>query len=190
MLVPMRCCHLKHKGEVWGLDLGDDRAQIRDAAGNVRAEYTRCEAAERFLLPSFSESIKQFRAPIDGELWYFDVARGDLKQIKAYIDQAVVAAGPEAIGAVRRRAVRETLLGIGGLAVGTALTMGSYLHAAQDPGGGEYVITYGVILFGLVMIGKGIYDFLQHGQLQKLSQTQEEGWMDAESGTLPGRPGD
>jgi hypothetical protein len=185
----MRCCHLKHKGEMWILDLGDDRAEIRDTEENIRAVYTRDEAAEQFLLPSFSESIKQFRAPIDGQLWYFDVARGDLKQIKAYIDQAVVTAGPGAVRAVRNSAIRDTLIGIGGVAVGTALTVGSYLHAEQNPGG-EYVITYGVILFGLVMIGKGIYGFLRHGHLQKLSSTQEEGRMDAEPGPPSDRPGD
>lgn len=171
MLVQMTCCHLKHKNEVWTLDLNDDGAQILDASGDVRAQFTRDQAAGQFLLPSFSESVKQFRAPIDGELWYFNVARDDLKQIKAYIDQAVVAAGPEAVSAVRNRAIRDALIGVGGVGLGVALSVGSYLHAAEDPQGGEYVVTWGLVLFGLVMIGKGIYGFLRFRQLQKLSQT-------------------
>jgi hypothetical protein len=169
----MRCCHLKHKGESWTLDLGDEGAAIRDAAGKVRAEFAREEAAEQFLLPSFSESVKQFRAPVEGELWYFDVARDGLKEIKACLDQSVVAAGPEAMKAIRNRAIRETLIGSAGVIGGTALTVGSYLHAAQNPGGGEYYVTYGLILFGLVLLGKGIYGFLRYGQLQKLAQARE-----------------
>jgi len=170
VILHMQCCHLNHKQEVWTLDLSDDGALIRDAGGNVRAQFTRDQAAGQFLLPSFSESVKQFRAPVDGELWYFNVARGDLKQIKAFIDQAVVAAGPEAVGAVRNRSIRDALIGIGGVGLGVALTVSSYLHASQDPQGGGYVVTWGLVLFGLVMIGKGVYGFLRFRQLQKLSQ--------------------
>ncbi len=137
MQVPMRCCHLKHKGEAWVLDLGAEGAEVRDASGDVRAQFTREEAAESFLLPSFSESIKQFRVPVDGELWYFDVAKNDLKEIKAYINQAVVAAGPEAVVAVRNRAIRDGLIGLGGVAAGVALTLGSFFNAAQNPVGGR-----------------------------------------------------
>lgn len=54
MLLAMRCCHLEHKGETWNLVLEDNGAEIRDAGGNVRAVYTREEAAQQFLLPSFS----------------------------------------------------------------------------------------------------------------------------------------
>lgn len=188
MQVQMRCCHLKHKGEVWTLDLGDNRAEIRDSGENVRAEYTREEAAEQFLMPSFSESIKQFRAPIDGEIWYFDVARPDLKQIKAFIDQAMVAAGPEAVRAVRNHAIRDTLIGLAAVSIGGALTIGSYLQAAQDPNGGEYVVTYGAVLFGLVMIGKGIYGFMRHGQLQTLSQKPQDSRINVESDAPSNRP--
>lgn len=175
MQVPMRCCHLKHKGEAWVLDLGDEGAEVRDASGGVRAQFTREEAAEAFLLPSFSESIKRFRVPVDGELWYFDVAKNDLKEIKAYINQAVVASGPEAVVAVRNRAIRDGLIGLGGVAAGVALTLGSFFNAAQNPGGGEYVVTYGLVLAGLIMIGKGIYGFVRYGQLKKMSQDQAGG---------------
>jgi hypothetical protein len=85
---------LSSKGEPWTLDLSDEKAEVRDAAGQVRATSTRDEAAEQFLMPSLSESIKQFRVPVDCELGYFDVAKPELKEIKAYIDRALVAAGP------------------------------------------------------------------------------------------------
>jgi hypothetical protein len=165
----MRCCHLKHKGEAWTLELGDKGAEVRDASGAVRAQFTREEAAGEFLRPSFSESVKQFRVPVDGELWYFDVAKDGLKQIKAYIDQTVVAAGPEAVVAVRNAAVRDTLIGLACVVGGTALTLGSFF--AADDGGG-FVVTYGLILAGLVMAGKGVYGFLRYGKLKKMTQGQ------------------
>jgi hypothetical protein len=170
----MRCCHREHKGEVWTLDLGADGATVQDARRAVRGEYGRAEVAEQFRLPSFSESVKQLRIPIDGELWYFDVARADLKEIKAYLDQAVVAAGPEAVRAVRNRALRDTVIGAGVFVAGVALTVGSYLRAAQNPAGGQYVVTYGLILVGLVMVGKGVYGLVRYGRLQKLAQEHED----------------
>jgi hypothetical protein len=172
--VQMRCCHLKHKGEMWTLDLTEDGAVVQDAGSNVRAEFTREEAAESFLFPSFSESIKQFRIPIEGELWYFDVAKEDLKQIKSFVDQAVVAVGPEAVGAVRNTAIRDTLIGIGGVIGGTVLTLGSFFKAAENADGGEYIVTYGLILVGLIAIGKGIYGFVRYGQLKQLSLSHSE----------------
>ncbi len=175
MLIQMRCCHLQHKGETWTMELGEEHAEIRDATGTVRCEFSRQEAAEQFLLPSFSQSIKQFRAPVSGQLWYFDVPRDDLKRIKAYVDQSVVSAGPQAVRSVRNRALRDLLIGVGGLAVGIALTVASFLHAAQNPNAGEYVVTYGLMLFGLVMIGKGVYGHVRYSQLRKLSQTQTSG---------------
>jgi hypothetical protein len=170
----MRCCHRKHKGERWVLDLGDEDAEVRDASRDVRAQFTHEEAAGKFLLPSFSESIKQFRVPIDGELWYFDVEKSDLKEIKTYINQAVVAAGPEAVAAVRNVAIRDSLIGLACVAAGVGLTALSFVQAAQNPQEGRYVVTYGLILGGLVMLGKGVYGFVRYGQLKKMSRDQRD----------------
>jgi hypothetical protein len=171
----MRCCHLKHKGEAWVLDLGDEGALVRDASGRVRAQFTREEAAGAFLLPSFSESIKQFRLPVDGEIWFFDVAKNDLKEIKTYINEAVVAAGPEAVLAVRNTAIRDALIGLACIIAGVGLTVWSYIRATQNPEDSGYVVTYGLVLVGLVMLGKGVYGFVRYGQLKKMSQDQAEG---------------
>src|SRR4051794_10259596 len=109
--VEMKCCHLKHKGEIWHLDLGGEGAAVLDPAGTVRAEFTPEEAAGAFKLPSFSESIKQFRLPIGTEEWYFDVDKDGLRQIKAFMDAAVVASGPGAVQALRSAGLRDVGLG-------------------------------------------------------------------------------
>ncbi len=171
MPIAMNCCHVKHKGETWTLDLVDDKAEVRDAGGQVRASFTLQEAAGQFQLPSFSDSVKQFRVPVDSELWYFDVAKPDLKEIKAYIDRAVVAAGPEAIEAVRTAALRDFLIGAGCAVLGVGITVAGYMQAAHQEEGGKFKITYGLVIFGLVMLGKDAYRFMRYGNLRKMAQT-------------------
>jgi hypothetical protein len=169
----LRCCHRKHEGEVWTLVLQNDYAEVLDEEGEVRAKYERGDTPEHLLLPSFSESIKQFRAQIDGEMWYFDAAKRDLAEIKTYLDESVVAAGPEAVRAIRNRALRDLLIGIAAVVVGIGVTVASYL-AAENAEDGRFYVTYGAVIFGLVMVGKGIWGFVQHGKLQKMLQEREE----------------
>ena len=101
-------------------------------------------------------------------MWHFDVDRSDLQEIKAYLDESVVAAGPEAVRAVGNRALRDLLLGVGAVVLGIVVTVASFLNAAQNPEGGRYYITFGLIVFGLVLFGKGVYGFVRHSHLQKL----------------------
>jgi hypothetical protein len=173
--ISMRCCHLQHKGETWTLDLRDEQAQIRDAAGKVRGEYPRTEVNDLFLMPSFSESIKQFRAAIDGEMWFFDVAKDDLKQIKAYLNQSLASGGIDAMLPVRNRGFRDLLIGLAAIVVGVGVTVASYLNAAQKPEGGEYSIVYGAVLFGIIMFGKGIYGLVRYQALKKLLESNPGG---------------
>lgn len=172
MRIDMRCCHAQHKGETWILELGKDDARVIDAAGAVRGEFTRAEAHENFHLPSFSESIKQFRVPVDGQLWYFNVAKPDLQQIKAYLDESVVAAGPEAVQSVRNRALRDGAIGVVALAIGIGITLFTLLRADANPEGGEYVVMYGPMIFGVVMLGRGVFGLMRYSRLKSVSHAQ------------------
>jgi hypothetical protein len=78
--------------------------------------------------------------------------------------------GPEAVSAVRTKALRDCLIGLGAAILGVVMTVGSYMYAASKDEGGSYVITWGLVLFGLVMLGKGAYGFMRHAGLQKKSQ--------------------
>jgi hypothetical protein len=168
--VEMRCCHVKHKGEIWHLDLGGEGATIRDAAGNVRAEFTPEQAAAAFTLPSFSESIKQFRAPINGEEWYFDVGKEGLKEIRAFMDAGVVAAGPEALKSLRSKAIRDLLVGAAMAVGGAVLSVMSFQQAANNPQGGTYYVTYGLVIAGLVALGRGGYQLSRHNRLKQIAE--------------------
>ncbi len=97
---------------------------------------------------------------LNGELKSFTIAAND---------QLTAAAGPEAVRAVRNRAIRDALIGAACAIGGVALTVGGYMEAAQKPGGGEFKVAYGLVLFGLVMLGKGVYSYLQYQQIQRLS---------------------
>jgi hypothetical protein len=170
----MRCRHRKHKGEVWLLVLNKAFARVRDEDDEIRAEYDREETPHCLLLPSFSESIKHFRVAIDGEMWPFEVDKRDLKDIKDYLNESVVVAGPEAIRAVGQRALRDLLVGLALSVVGIGVTVGTLAYAASSPEGGQYIITHGLIVCGLVMVGKGIYGFVRQSHLQKLAQEMED----------------
>jgi hypothetical protein len=174
MPVQLRCVDKGHQGEMWTLDLEGEKAVVRNPAGNAAGEFAPEEAVQRFQMPSFSESIKYFGVKLDEKLWRFDVAKNDLKQIKAFINRTIVSAGPEAMQAVRNRALRDTLLGVAGVVAGIGLTVASYLEAANKPEGGRYTITYGLVLVGFILVGKGIYGFVQYSSLKQMAASAGE----------------
>jgi hypothetical protein len=167
----MRCVDNKRKGELWTLDLDDRKAVVRGPAGDLVGEFLPEDGVEHFQMPSFSESIKYFGVLLRGELHRFDVAKSDLKQIQLFINRTIAAAGPEAIQAVRNKALRDTLIGAACIVVGVVLSVGSFLAVADKPEEGTYYVVYGLPFFGLIMVGKGIYGFIQHGHLKELAET-------------------
>jgi hypothetical protein len=169
MPVQLRCVDKGHQGELWTLNLGDN-VVVRNPAGEVAGEFEAAEAGDCFQLPSFSESIKYFGVLLGDKVWCFDVSKGDLKEIKTFLNRTVAAAGPEAVLAVRNRAIRDVLIGAACVVGGGVLTVGSFLAAANQPEGGQYTVTYGLILFGLIMLGKGAYGFVRYGKVKQLAQ--------------------
>jgi hypothetical protein len=175
MSVTLRCVDKQRKGEVWTLELEDHKAVIRRPTGDVAGAFSPADAVERFQMPSFSESIKYFGVRLGDELHRFDVAKSDLKQIKLFINRTIAAAGPEAVQAVRNKAIRDALIGAACIVAGIVLSLGSFLAVADKPEGGTYYVAYGLPLFGLIMVGKGIYGFMQHGQLKQLTEISNSG---------------
>jgi hypothetical protein len=169
MPIQLRCVDRERKGQVWSLDLGPQQVIVRDSIGTAVGSFTPEEAISNFQMPSFSENIKYFGILLGGTVHRFDVPKEGLREIKALVNRSIAAAGPEAVQSVKRRAIRDTLIGAVCAAGGIALTIGSYMSAANKPEGGSYTITWGLVLFGLVMIGKGVYGFWQYNQVQRLA---------------------
>ncbi len=170
MAISLRCVDRDLKGETWSMEIGDT-VTVRDAAGKAVAEFTPQEAPAHFQMPSFSANIKYFAIALGDSMRRFDVSRDGLREIQALSHRAVASAGPEAMRAVKMRAIRDIALGLACAILGGVLTVGSYMSAANQPGGGKYTITYGVVLFGLVVLARGIYGLIQHGRIERVAQS-------------------
>ena len=56
----------------------------------------------------------------------------------------------------RKRALRQILIGIVLLVAGIVVTVVSYSTAASSPSGGTYVVAWGPVLFGIIVIARGL----------------------------------
>ena len=171
MAVQLRCVDRDRKGEMWSLDLGSERVVVQDASGTPVAEFTPEEAVGHFQMPSFSENVKYFGIALGDAIHRFDVPKDGLKEIKALINRSILSAGPEAVLSIRNRAIRDTVIGAACSVGGIVLSVGSYQAAANNPEGGKYTVTYGLILFGIAMLCKGIYGLIQYGQVRGLAES-------------------
>ena len=156
-------------GQMWTLDLGKEQVVLTDHEGNVAIEFPAAEAIGRFQFPSFSQSIKWFGIVNGQGTWTFDVPKVDLTLIKRYVDRSIVTAGPEAIAGVRAGAIRSMLIGAACTVGGIVVTVGTFVAAAAKPEGGQYTIMHGLVIFGIIMLVKGVYGWFQYTRLQGLA---------------------
>lgn len=170
MAISLECLHKDHKGKTWTLDLEGDPVTVKDESGTVVWEMPANVAVSQFQMPSFSDSIKYFGILFGKEIRQFDVSKEGLKEIKTFLNKSVLSAGPEAVAAVRNKAIRDLLLGAGCAIGGVVLTVASYQDVAQKPEGGKYTVTYGLVIFGLIMLVRGVYGFVRHGQLKGMAE--------------------
>jgi uncharacterized membrane protein YiaA len=56
----------------------------------------------------------------------------------------------------KKQSFKNMLLGLGLMIVGIAVTAGTYAAAASSRGGGRYVVTWGLIIFGGLRFFKGL----------------------------------
>lgn len=134
-------------------------------------EFTPEEAVGHFQMPSFSENVKYFSIALGDAIHRFDVPKDGLREIKALINRSILSAGPEAIQSLRNRAIRDTIVGTASAVGGIVLSVGSYQAAANNPEGGKYTVTYGLVIFGIAMLCKGIYGLIQYGQVRRLAES-------------------
>ena len=169
MTIQLRCVDKDRLNEIWTLDLDEDKAVFTDAGGVVVAALDPEEAVSLFRMPSFSESIKYFGLRTETGLRQFNFNKADLKQIKHFVNRTIAAAGPEAVAAVKRKAIRDLLIGGACVAGGIVVSVLAYVDAASNPEGGRYAIFYGVVFFGLIMVGKSIVGFKQYARLNSMT---------------------
>lgn len=172
MSIPLQCLHSAHKGQMWSLELGSEKVVVRDGAGTPLREFMPEEAVLHFQMPSFTGNVKYFNITLGETQYAFSVTKEGLSEIQNFINRTIATVGPEAVQAIWNRAVRNTLIGLACTIGGIVLTIGSFVLAANNPQGGKYFITWGVVLFGVVMLVKGIYGFFQHGQIRRIAESE------------------
>jgi len=75
------------------------------------------------------------------------------------LDGLVFGNRPDAVRELKSKAFRNMLIGSGSMGAGIVLTYLGYRAAGLGNNGGQYRILYGLILFGLGVLVKGVADY-------------------------------
>jgi hypothetical protein len=156
-------------GESWTLDLGEEGVRLLDPKGEAASEFPRAEADHRILLPSFSENRKAiwFLSAPD-RVVQFNPDKPAVAAIKDYLNQSIALAGPEAITDLRRKGYRDLAIGAISTVAGIVITAISLANPTpRGDGQGKSMIFYGLILFGLIEIGRGVAALMRASRIQK-----------------------
>lgn len=151
----LRCVDKKLPRGGWLLLLGDDGVRLLDGEDEEWAAFPQAAAHERFIFPSFWQSVKHLGVVTarQGTLW-FDADERAVARIREYLAGALAAQGPEAIRAIRRRGrwwlyggITLIVLGVVGLVVSLAVAVGG--------GGTRAVPGIGLLVAGAVVTARG-----------------------------------
>src|SRR5262249_15130270 len=97
----------------------------------------------------------------------FNPDKEAVSAIKSYFNASIAAGGPEAIAALKRSGLRDLGIGVAAALLGIGLTVASLMHPTEDAqGGSKSTILYGLVLFGLIWAGKGIYTLVRAAKIQ------------------------
>ncbi|MBC7772445.1 MAG: hypothetical protein H7210_08120 [Pyrinomonadaceae bacterium] len=164
------------KGEIWTLELTQEDATLRDQSGEVREVFSPEDAARSWLMPGFTGS-RSLKLPIEAGQVAFECRKAGLTHLRRFLRRGIILAGPEAVRWYRNRAIRELVIGVVLFVVGTAVTIASFLG---QPSTGNGTVFYGLMLAGLIEIGRGMYllrqwsilerERLQHGEESPATQ--------------------
>lgn len=167
--IAARCVSKPFQDAIWQLRFDSERVTVTlvQPDGKEVAAFTPEQAAQGFKFPSFSQSITYLSIPVGAGRLEFDLSKDELREVRSFTELAVLVAGPEGIAKVRRAGYRHLAIGIGATALGTIVTAASYTAASSNPRGGSYAIMWGLVVYGLIEIGRGIYEFSRAGRLAK-----------------------
>jgi hypothetical protein len=144
----------KHKG---GMD-------VIDPNGRLVCWFSHEQANERFALPSFWRSVKNINFTTDkGALIEFEPDRQDVRIVKKYLDDALLAGGIEGLRRFRNRAL---LCIAGGLALTSLCVALTVLvdPAFAGPDHGRRRVSRSFIvggIFGIGLLGWGVFSLFR-----------------------------
>mgnify|MGYP006301234393 CR=1 FL=1 len=154
MRIEMVCRDKPFKKVPCALVLQDGSAELTAEDGSVlfNGSYHELDLVSQF--PSFSQSIKYFGVQHDGRVLGFDVPKADIQAIRSELDGQIIAADPEAAQRIARKGKLLMFGGIAMIVAGPVMSLLSYQALAAR--GGTYYIWYGISIFGIVILGRGI----------------------------------
>jgi hypothetical protein len=84
---------------------------------------------------------------------------------KAQVEHAIsIQASSAPLGAIaRKRALRQTAIGLALVVAGVVVTAVTYGGAASSPSGGTYAVAWGPVLFGIIATVRG-FSALRHSR--------------------------
>jgi hypothetical protein len=143
------------------LVLVDDELILRDGTDNVLASFRAAEATLRIRPPSFWGSRFILIDVGQRDPLCFEPSAEAVSRVRALIGHVLEQNPVEAATAMRRKGTRDLLIGGGSLGLGLAITAWSF--GAAEPGG-EFVITVGLIVVGVVEVLRGAYWMVKAGR--------------------------
>jgi hypothetical protein len=150
-------CRDKRQGDEWLLKLSETGGQLVDANGTPQATISHVEAENRFVFPSFWQSIKDLGIVVDtGNTVWFAPETDHLDQIRDFLGGALARQGPEAIGALQRKAWFQVIAGAILALIAIVGTLGSLIVALTNSAGGTYVIAIGILALGGTLLARGL----------------------------------
>jgi hypothetical protein len=168
------------RGQLWSMEWDPDFVIVRDAAGTVVWQAPPQDAVQSFRMPSFSDSIKYFGIQIGSELHEFELAREDLQRMKDFLDGAIATSGPDAVRSIRKKAIRDLVIGALLTLIGAATSAMLLAKVVELKGRGPGRLTFGCLIFGVIMLSKGIYGLRQHRRVEALAAQFEAASMTAD----------
>ena len=151
----------------WTLVLSREGVRLFDPSGKLISKFRSEDSDIAFPHSSFWMRRTQLRIlGNDGTFYDFIAQKGTIREIQAYLDTSLNQGSIPAIGAFRKRRYRQLAFGSASAIAGTALTARGYLSASSSPQGGMYLIFWGLILYGLVDMWRGISGILKAEAIQ------------------------
>jgi hypothetical protein len=157
------------KGE-WEFRRYKGGMDVTDADGQHVCWFSHEQANDRFALPSFWRSIKNINFTTDkGALITFEPDPRDVRIVRQYLDDALLAGGVEAVTRLRNKGLASLA---GGLLLAAVCVV---LLVVLDPGfeaGDRQRRRYGKpllvgVIFGIALVGGGAYALIRSGRLMR-----------------------
>jgi hypothetical protein len=171
------CTDKQHgKGE-WEFRRSKDGMNVTDPDGRLVCWFPHDKANDRFALPSFWRSIKNINFTTDkGALITFEPDKTDVRIVRQYLDDALLAGGVESVTRLRNKSLASLA---GGLLLAAVCVV---LLIVLDPGfeAGQQQrrrhvkpLLVGVIV-GLALFGGGTYGLVRSGRLMRRWKEEAE----------------